>query len=170
MFKLKLTILTTILAFANAGYIGTEHGYAAPVPTPAQYSPDAAVSYSNFVLHFPSQAPLQYTHEQTHPVPVVSAPSHAYAAPLTNQQRFTYGQNQAPALVYGQGYAPALSQDHYGYPAYDAPLATKPVLVAQPQPELYHHNAYGAHAAPAVAAHDYHQGEGLVYGQHHGHY
>ncbi|KXJ73663.1 uncharacterized protein LOC134291791 [Aedes albopictus] len=170
----KLTILIASLAFASAGYIGTEHAYAAPVAAPAQYSsapaPAPAVSYSNFVRHFPSQPALHYTHDQTHPVPVVSAPSHVYAAPLTNQQRFVYGQNHAPAVAYGQGYAPALSQDHYGYPAYDAPLATKSVLVAQTQPELYHHNAYASHAAPLVA-HGYHQGEGLVYDQHHhGHY
>ncbi|XP_029730684.2 cuticle protein-like [Aedes albopictus] len=169
---IKLTILIASLALASAGYIRTEPSYAAPVATPTHHSPAPAVSYSSFVRHFPSQPALHFTHDQTHPVTVVSAPNHEYAAPLTNQQRFIYAQNQAPALAYGQGYAPALPQDHYRYPEYDAPLlATKPLVVAQPQPHLYHHhNTYATHAAPVVAAQDYHQGEGLVYDQHHGHY
>lgn len=152
------------LAYASAGYVGTEHSYAAPVA--AQYSSAPAVSYSNFIRHSPSLG-HGYAHDHhAHAAPVLATSSHGYAAPLTNH--FTYGQNLAPALAYDQGYAPALSHDNYGYTGYAAPLATKPVVVAQPQ--LYHHNTYATHAAPVLAAHDYNHGGDLRYHKHHGHY
>ncbi|XP_065082053.1 cuticle protein 10.6-like [Ochlerotatus camptorhynchus] len=156
----KLAVLIASLAYASAGYAGTEHTYAAPVA--AHYSSAPAVSYSSFTRH-QNTAPAH--HGYAHATPVLAAPSHAYAT-----QAYA-----APALSYGHSYAPAVSHDNYGYSAYAAPLAAKTIAVAQPQ---HYHHAFATHAvaAPVLANHGYNYAPAaagahvLGYNNHHGHY
>ncbi|XP_062558172.1 uncharacterized protein LOC134223051 [Armigeres subalbatus] len=124
MFKLILLIVS--LSCVSAGYAGQQTIYVAPVA--AHYA--AATPSVGYSTATHSHAPI-LTQAYAHPAPVLVAPVQAYPAPLT--QSYAYGNNYAPVLSYNQGYAPATAHNINGHAAYETPLVTKTVAIAQPQ-------------------------------------